>query len=99
MRPPSVSRARARPVGGAHPARPGDRTGLWLLGAWGCGAFGNDRERTARDFKTVPGEQGGAFAEVILEISDWSPERRHVPPFRDPLAGDSERGDGKDGSS
>ena len=30
-----------------------------VLGAWGCGAFGNDPMRTARDFKTALGEQAG----------------------------------------
>ena len=68
-----------------------------VLGAWGCGAFGNDPERTARDFKTALAEQAGAFAEVVFAISDWSPERRYLGPFRDLLAGDSERGDSNDG--
>jgi len=39
-------------------------------------------------------EQAGAFAEVVFAISDWSPERRYLGPFRDLLAGGSEWGDG-----
>jgi uncharacterized protein (TIGR02452 family) len=70
-----------------------------VLGAWGCGAFGNDPERTARDFKTALGEQAGSFAEVVFAIADWSPARRYLGPFRDLLAGDSRRGDSDDGSN
>jgi uncharacterized protein (TIGR02452 family) len=69
-----------------------------VLGAWGCGAFGNDPERTARDFKTALAEQAGAFAEVVFAISDWSPERRYLGPFRDLLAGGSRRGGGTEAS-
>jgi uncharacterized protein (TIGR02452 family) len=69
-----------------------------VLGAWGCGAFRNDPERTARDFKTAIGEHAGGFAEVVFAISDWSPERRYLGPFRDLLAGGSERGDGTEES-
>jgi uncharacterized protein (TIGR02452 family) len=68
-----------------------------VLGAWGCGAFGNDPERTARDFKTALAEQAGTFAEVVFAISDWSPERRYLGPFRDLLAGGSRRGGGTEG--
>ena len=55
-----------------------------VLGAWGCGVFENDPVRTARDFRealaTVFDE---AFAEVVFAITDWSPERRFLGPFRD----------------
>jgi uncharacterized protein (TIGR02452 family) len=69
-----------------------------VLGAWGCGAFHNDPERTARDFKTALGEQGGSFTAVVFAISDWSPERRYLGPFRDLLAGGSRRGGGTEAS-
>jgi uncharacterized protein (TIGR02452 family) len=68
-----------------------------VLGAWGCGAFGNDPVRTGRDFKTALGEQAGAFAEVVFAISDWSPERRYLGPFRDLLGGDSGPSDSDSG--
>ena len=55
-----------------------------VLGAWGCGAFKNDARRTARDFRSaLEGEFAGAFQEVVFAITDWSPERRFLGPFRD----------------
>lgn len=58
-----------------------------VLGAWGCGAFGNDIERTARDFRAaLTGEFAGAFREVVFAISDWSKERRTLGPFRDAMS-------------
>lgn len=55
-----------------------------VLGAWGCGAFGNDPHRTARDFrKALETEFCESFSDVIFAISDWSPERRFLGPFRD----------------
>jgi uncharacterized protein (TIGR02452 family) len=54
-----------------------------VLGAWGCGAFGNDPHRTAVDFRhALEGEFAGAFSDVVFAISDWSPERRTLGPFR-----------------
>ena len=50
-----------------------------VLGAWGCGAFGNDTERTARDFRSLlEGEFAGVFREVVFAITDWSPERKFL---------------------
>ena len=58
-----------------------------VLGAWGCGAFGNGPARTARDFRdALAGRFLGAFREVIFAIADWSPERRFLGPFRDVFA-------------
>jgi uncharacterized protein (TIGR02452 family) len=55
-----------------------------VLGAWGCGAFGNDPVRTARDFReALEGEFDGAFQHVTFAITDWSPDRRFLRPFRD----------------
>jgi len=54
-----------------------------VLGAWGCGAFGNDPVRTARDFRrALDGEFSGAFSRVVFAVVDWSPERRFLGPFR-----------------
>ena len=59
-----------------------------ILGAWGCGAFGNDTERTARDFRSLlEGEFAGVFREVVFAITDWSPERKFLGPFRDVMSG------------
>jgi uncharacterized protein (TIGR02452 family) len=58
-----------------------------VLGAWGCGAFGNDPRRTARDFReALEGEFDGAFSEIVFAITDWSPERRTLGPFREVFA-------------
>lgn len=62
-------------------------TGL-VLGAWGCGAFGNDPARTARDFEIALTELEGVFTEVCFAIADWSPQRRFLGPFRERLAAD-----------
>jgi uncharacterized protein (TIGR02452 family) len=54
-----------------------------ILGAWGCGAFGNDSEVIAglfRDALTGPFE--GVFAGIVFAITDWSPERRFIGPFQ-----------------
>jgi len=58
-----------------------------VLGAWGCGAFDNDPVATAKDFKAaLEGDFAGTFAEVVFAITDWSPERRMLGPFRDLFA-------------
>ena len=55
-----------------------------VLGAWGCGAFGNDPHRTARDFRlALESEFEGAFSDVVFAVTDWSPERRFLGPFRE----------------
>jgi uncharacterized protein (TIGR02452 family) len=55
-----------------------------LLGAWGCGAFGNDPRDTALDFReALEGEFLGSFAHIAFAITDWSPERRFLGPFHD----------------
>jgi len=58
-----------------------------VLGAWGCGAFKNDVARTARDFRhALETEFDGAFSEVVFAITDWSPNRMFLAPFRDVFA-------------
>lgn len=52
-----------------------------VLGAWGCGTYGNDPGRIAEAFHSALREQAGAFAEVVFAIADWSPERRFLVPF------------------
>lgn len=55
-----------------------------VLGAWGCGAFGNDPRRTAKDFRgALENEFAGAFSEIVFAITDWSSERKTLGPFRD----------------
>lgn len=58
-----------------------------ILGAWGCGAFGCDPHSTATDFLTaLRGPFGGAFRHVVFAVTDWSPQRRFLGPFRDVVA-------------
>jgi uncharacterized protein (TIGR02452 family) len=58
-----------------------------VLGAWGCGAFGNDTHRTAVDFRqALENEFRGAFSDIVFAITDWSPERKFLGPFRDVFA-------------
>jgi len=53
-----------------------------VLGAWGCGAFGNDPYPIARCFReSLETEFAGKFSYVSFAISDWSPERRILKPF------------------
>ena len=67
-------------------ARAYDHAGL-VLGAWGCGAFANDPRRTAMDFRqALEGDFSGAFSDIVFAITDWSPERKYLGPFRDVFA-------------
>jgi len=55
-----------------------------VLGAWGCGAFANDPQCTAIDFRQdLENDFNRAFSEVVFAITDWSPERKFLGPFRD----------------
>jgi uncharacterized protein (TIGR02452 family) len=58
-----------------------------VLGAWGCGIFANDPYRTAKDFyQALEGNFNGVFSDIVFAITDWSPERRYLGPFRDVFA-------------
>jgi uncharacterized protein (TIGR02452 family) len=60
-----------------------------VLGAWGCGAFGNDPLQTAKDFRdALEGMFVRTFAHIIFAIADWSDERRFLGPFRDVFSED-----------
>ena len=53
-----------------------------VLGAWGCGAFGNDGNEIASLFRTALEENfRGAFEHVLFAISDWSEDDRFIGPF------------------
>ena len=62
-----------------------------VLGAWGCGAFGNDGALIARLFRKALAENfRGAYRRVTFAVVDWSVERRFIGPFEcafaDPLS-------------
>jgi uncharacterized protein (TIGR02452 family) len=53
-----------------------------VLGAWGCGAFGNDGHEVAALFReALEGRFLGAFDQVVFAITDRSPERWFIGPF------------------
>ena len=53
-----------------------------VLGAWGCGVFGNDPAIVARAFgEALDGTYAGVFDEVVFAVLDWSDERRFIRPF------------------
>ena len=53
-----------------------------VLGAWGCGAFGNDGNQVAALFKWALAEDfKGAFKEVTFAIVDTSSEKKFIGPF------------------
>ena len=52
-----------------------------ILGAWGCGAFGNDPQKIANIFKEALNDREYLFETVCFTIADWSPERRFLAPF------------------
>jgi uncharacterized protein (TIGR02452 family) len=59
-----------------------------VLGAWGCGAFGNDGHRIAALFReALDGRFAGVFEQVAFAITDWSPERRFIGPFEGVFGG------------
>jgi uncharacterized protein (TIGR02452 family) len=63
-----------------------------VLGAWGCGAFGNDTNRTAADFlQALENEFRGAFSYIVFAIADWSPERKFLEPFREVFDSNKEK--------
>ncbi len=58
-----------------------------VLGAWGCGAYHNDPHAVAGFFrKALTKTYLGVFEEAVFAISDWSPDRRYLGPFRDTFA-------------
>jgi uncharacterized protein (TIGR02452 family) len=55
----------------------------YILGAWGCGVFGNDPAEIAALFdEALRGPFAGAFERVVFAVLDYSPEQRFIGPFR-----------------
>jgi uncharacterized protein (TIGR02452 family) len=53
-----------------------------ILGAWGCGAFGNDGHLVSELFhRAITIEFAGSFKEITFAIVDTSPEQRFIGPF------------------
>jgi uncharacterized protein (TIGR02452 family) len=63
-----------------------------VLGAWGCGVFGNDGYEIAELFLVaLDGPFAGRFSKIVFAVTDWSPERRFIGPFEQ-VFGDSASG-------
>jgi len=59
-----------------------------VLGAWGCGAFGNDGSEIAQLFRRALGENfRGAYSQVLFAVLDWSREKRSIGPFQRAFGG------------
>lgn len=53
-----------------------------ILGAWGCGVFGNSPYKIAKLFKgQLDGEFNNTFSKVVFAIADVSPTRKFLRPF------------------
>jgi uncharacterized protein (TIGR02452 family) len=53
-----------------------------VLGAWGCGVFGNEPTVVAQAFGAeLDGAYAGVFDEVVFAVLDGSAERRFIRPF------------------
>ena len=54
-----------------------------VLGAWGCGAFGNNGHEIASLFQqALLGEFRGVYETVVFAVLDFSDDQRFVGPFR-----------------
>jgi uncharacterized protein (TIGR02452 family) len=54
-----------------------------VLGAWGCGAFGNSCSEIAPLFREALEDNfKGAYSQVIFAIIDWSRDERFIGPFQ-----------------
>ena len=76
---PEILRTRIRKILSVAQAHGHDSL---VLGAWGCGAFGNDGHQVSAFFKQALEEDfKGAFKEVTFAIVDTSPEKKFIGPF------------------
>jgi uncharacterized protein (TIGR02452 family) len=54
-----------------------------VLGAWGCGVFGNDCGEIAGLFRqALAGRWCETFARVVFAVLDWSDDRHFIGPFQ-----------------
>jgi uncharacterized protein (TIGR02452 family) len=64
-----------------------------VLGAWGCGAFGNDGHEIAGLFHAALSSRfKGAYRRVIFAVVDWSPDRRFIGPFEEQFQSNGQPG-------
>lgn len=59
------------------------KNSILILGAWGCGAFGNDPREIADLFHdALTKRYRGQFAQIVFAITDWSDEHLFIGPFQ-----------------
>jgi len=59
-----------------------------VLGAWGCGAFGNDGHQIARLFRRALKENfEGSYSQISFAVMDLSRDQRYIRPFREAFSG------------
>ncbi len=64
-----------------------------VLGAWGCGAFGNDAHEIADLFHKALSENfRGAYRKVVFAITDWSADHKFIGPFEEVFTCDTNDG-------
>jgi uncharacterized protein (TIGR02452 family) len=64
-----------------------------VLGAWGCGAFGNDGQEIAGLFHdALSNKFKGTYRRVIFAVVDWSPDRRFIGPFEKQFQSNAQSG-------
>jgi len=64
-----------------------------VLGAWGCGAFGNEPATIAKLFgDALRGPFAGCYRRVVFAVTDWSPAERFIRPFAEEFGSVSEPG-------
>jgi len=55
-----------------------------VLGAWGCGAFGNDGHEISKLFhRALEQNFKGSYRQVVFAIVDWSRDRKFIGPFQE----------------
>ena len=65
-----------------------------VLGAWGCGAFGNNGHEIAGLFhNALSNKFKGVYRRVIFAVVDWSPDRRFIGPFEEQFQSKAQPGD------
>jgi uncharacterized protein (TIGR02452 family) len=63
----------------------------FILGAWGCGAFGLEAGMMARIFgEALTGPFRGVFDEIVFAIADWSDDEAFIGPFKRTFGGPPE---------
>lgn len=79
---PEIERVMGKRIGKLLAVAANHRHDSLVLGAWGCGAFGNDGSVVSRLFKQAIDENfRGVFKKIVFAITDWSANQKFIGPF------------------